>query len=273
MEKINILVVDDEELIRNFLKKALEEKNYKVFLANNTRSAIQFIKKEKIHIILTDIYMPQEKGFAILDYIKHNNLSIPVIIMTGYPSIENTIEALRAGAINYLKKPINLRYLYSILQNTIDTLKLTIMDTSSLPFLSTKITCKVNSEAQYAKSLVYLTDKLLNNVYKSAQQDILNFDLCLYEALTNAIVHGNKNDRNKKIHFALKIQKSQIEVAIKDEGEGFDYKNTPDPKANKFCKNLKGNGIFLMRCYMDKVEYSENGTKVKLVKSISTSFP
>lgn len=100
-----ILVVDDEELMREFLAEALMRKKYSVDQAKNGKEAISFLKKGSYDLVITDLKMPDLSGMAILEKAKEISPSTLVIIMTAYGTIENAVEAMRQGAFNYLLKP------------------------------------------------------------------------------------------------------------------------------------------------------------------------
>jgi serine/threonine-protein kinase RsbW len=95
---------------------------------------------------------------------------------------------------------------------------------------------------------------------------IFAIHLALEEALTNAVVHGNKQDPSKKVEIEYVIVPAKFEITIKDQGDGFAPENTPDPRVEENRTNPSGRGILLMRTYMDTVEYSDDGNSVHMVK-------
>ncbi|MFC1884893.1 response regulator [Thermodesulfobacteriota bacterium] len=108
MGKLDILVVEDDPGVRKLLKKRLTKSNYEVETAEDGVSAVDMISKSHFDVVLTDLLMPGSvDGIGVLDAIKKNNLRTEVIIITAFPSIDNAIEALKKGAIDYLQKPIN----------------------------------------------------------------------------------------------------------------------------------------------------------------------
>ena len=91
-----------------------------------------------------------------------------------------------------------------------------------------------------------------------------NILISLTEAITNAIVHGNQADQNKKVLVNSKFDHNQIRVQIQDEGEGFDYEDVPDPTDPMNILTLNGRGVFLMHQLSDGVEFSNNGSTVEM---------
>lgn len=90
--------------------------------------------------------------------------------------------------------------------------------------------------------------------------------LALEEALTNAVVHGNKLDPSKKVEIEYVIVPAKFEITITDQGDGFTPESTPDPRIEENRTKSSGRGLLLMKTYMDTVEYNDNGNSVHLVK-------
>ena len=103
----------------------------------------------------------------------------------------------------------------------------------------------------------------------------LNDDICgnimvaVTESVNNAIIHGNKEDKSKDVSLSLHIEKESLSFIIKDEGEGFEYDNLPDPTAPENILNPGGRGIFLINNLVDKVEFLGGGDTVKLTFFLS----
>ena len=85
------------------------------------------------------------------------------------------------------------------------------------------------------------------------------------EAVNNAIVHGNKENKEKKVELYLKQNKKSISFIIKDEGPGFDESKIPDPTNPKNLNNIKGRGVFLIKNLTDNVTFRNKGSEVELV--------
>jgi DNA-binding response OmpR family regulator len=113
--EINILVVDDELLLRDVLYDFLIKKSYKVFLAPDGYKALGIIEKNNIDIAVVDIKMPGISGIELTEKILKFNDEIQVIIMTGYPSVSSATKALKLGAKEYLVKPFRLSELGNLI--------------------------------------------------------------------------------------------------------------------------------------------------------------
>ncbi len=102
-----ILLVEDEESVRQSLTFLLEELGYEVQLAENGEIGWEVIPKFKPDVILTDLKMPVMSGIELLEKVSQNNIQIPVIIFSGQGTVDETIKALQMGAYDYIKKPLN----------------------------------------------------------------------------------------------------------------------------------------------------------------------
>ncbi len=106
--KEKILLVDDERSILDVTSEYFTLKGYEVLTASNGREAMGIIHREAVDCCFTEINMPEMDGLVLAELIRRKDNSVPVIIMTGYPSLDNTIQTLKNGVADFLIKPINL---------------------------------------------------------------------------------------------------------------------------------------------------------------------
>ena len=108
-ENLRVLVVDDEETILNVLKEYLElTTNYTVLTARDGLEALDIIKGESVQCCITDLSMPKLDGLELTEKIHRYDNTIPVIVMTGYPSLDYAIRTLKSGVVDFLTKPIKM---------------------------------------------------------------------------------------------------------------------------------------------------------------------
>ncbi len=124
MSSEKILVVDDELFVRELLMEFLSTQGYEVILADSGEKAVQLINSQPVDVVLLDLKMSGMDGIETLKQIKKNVPDAIAIIMTGYPTIESSIEALRHGACDYVIKPFKLNDLKSSIENAIREYKL-----------------------------------------------------------------------------------------------------------------------------------------------------
>ncbi len=96
--------------------------------------------------------------------------------------------------------------------------------------------------------------------------DIFAVHLALEEAFINAVRHGNKMDSAKGVKIDYLVESDKVTVSLTDEGRGFDPGAIPDPRYGENLYKPEGRGLFLMRSYMDEVEFNEEGNSVCMVK-------
>jgi serine/threonine-protein kinase RsbW len=102
-----------------------------------------------------------------------------------------------------------------------------------------------------------------------AEDDLHKLGMAVRECIVNAVVHGNRYNRRKKVHLSVAHGARHLTVTVADEGEGFDLSALPDPLADHNLLQQSGRGIFLIRAFVDRFEVrrlSPQGTEVKLVK-------
>jgi len=92
-------------------------------------------------------------------------------------------------------------------------------------------------------------------------------EVALREALANAIIHGNHEDRRKYVHVTCLCEPDEVSIAVKDEGKGFDVNSVPDPTAPENIGSVHGRGIQLMKALMDEVRFEEGGVVVHMRKA------
>lgn len=105
LQKNHVLVVDDEELYRRAIERILRRVGYGVLMARDSIEALQLISANQVDLVLCDIQMPGINGLELVRQIREVEPDLPCIVMTGYNTPENSIEALQAGAFWYLEKP------------------------------------------------------------------------------------------------------------------------------------------------------------------------
>ncbi|ANQ50495.2 ATP-binding protein [Flammeovirga yaeyamensis] len=91
-----------------------------------------------------------------------------------------------------------------------------------------------------------------------------NIMIAVTESVNNAIIHGNRNDKEKNVHLELDVTEKEISFTIEDEGKGFDFDALPDPTAPENIDKPGGRGIFLMKHLADEVEFSKEGRAITL---------
>jgi serine/threonine-protein kinase RsbW len=98
-------------------------------------------------------------------------------------------------------------------------------------------------------------------------EGVSDVEIALREAMANAIIHGNREDRRKHVHVTCRCEPGEVSIAVRDEGEGFDINKVPDPTAPENIGSVHGRGIHVIRALMDEVRFEERGAVIHMRKS------
>jgi two-component system chemotaxis response regulator CheY len=123
MPKGKVLVIDDEEDVRDVVKFHLSEQNLQVIEAENGEEAIKLLNEEdnmvNVGVILCDIRMPKVNGVECIQYIRKEAPGIPIVVVTGFPDTEMATGLLKSGVKDYLVKPVDKDKLVAVVQKQI----------------------------------------------------------------------------------------------------------------------------------------------------------
>jgi serine/threonine-protein kinase RsbW len=109
------------------------------------------------------------------------------------------------------------------------------------------------------------------NRFGAGEEVLFAVDMAIREAVTNAVVHGNKQDESKKVMVSFSRSPNTVEIVVRDQGHGFDPEGVADPTDPQNLLKASGRGILFMRTFMDEVEWlehDEGGTVVKMTKRL-----
>ncbi len=112
MRNLNILVVDDDPVTRKLIEKKLAPAGFSITLAENGRRALEHMGRELFDVVITDLMMPGEPdGIGVLKAARKKSGYTEVLLLTGHASVDTAVEAMKAGAADYLQKPVNFHEL------------------------------------------------------------------------------------------------------------------------------------------------------------------
>ena len=114
-----VLVVDDEKNIRETLKDVLEDEGYKTLLAEDGKQAIDFLKNDRVDVMLLDLWLPKIGGMEVLDRVKRQYGEVAVIIISGHGTIDAAVKATKIGAFDFIEKPLSLERVLNLVDHAI----------------------------------------------------------------------------------------------------------------------------------------------------------
>ena len=108
-EAITVLIVDDSEDTREILRRNLTSWGYRTLTAASVNQAVTILESRAVDLVITDVVMPEQDGFELLRHVRENYKGMEVLVITGYPDIEDAVKAVKRGAEEYLIKPLHRR--------------------------------------------------------------------------------------------------------------------------------------------------------------------
>lgn len=292
-----ILVVDDEDLIREVIAKKVESSlGYEAIEAANGKEALERIEENPPDLIITDLRMPEMDGIQLLGEIRAQHRTTPVIILTGYGSMEDAIAAIRLGASSFLRKPFDINEVIALVEN-IFTLQQEHVDIKDVtPFIRNQsFTIKIPNNYLYlSKAISYIFATIRDN-WEIQPADLNDLKVALYEALLNAFEHGNlkvnkatkercllsghhvyrkylleqmnlEQNRRKSITVFVSVDRIRAEIKVLDEGEGFDYSQVYEDLDTETFLRTYGRGLFLIKTLMDEISFNGRGSMIRILK-------
>ena len=219
-KKKHILVVDDDDRIRDLLKEYLNSKNFIISTAVNAEMAKQKIIYFKFDLVVLDVMMPGQNGYELTKEIK-KKIKVPIILLTAKGEVENRIKGLEIGADDYIGKPFEPKELLLRVENIIN--KDSKIDLNSKYYVG-------NAEIDLNKMIVNLNNKLkkINNSEKKVLMEMLANPGKTYSREEIGKISGISQERSIDVMITRLRQKLEI-----------------NPKNPKFLQTIRGSGYVL----------------------------
>jgi DNA-binding NtrC family response regulator len=115
-----ILIVEDEAKMRRLLELNLGEDGFATFSAGDAEAGLKLLRENSIDLVLTDLKLPGMNGLEFLQAVKRQNAALPVVVMTAFGSVETAVEAMKAGASDYVLKPFSLTEMRMVIHKELD---------------------------------------------------------------------------------------------------------------------------------------------------------
>ena len=218
--KLHILIVDDDDRIRDLLKDYLINNNYIISTAGNAEEAKEKLKYIKFDILILDVMMPGQSGYELTEEIK-KTIQVPVILLTAKGEVENRIKGLELGADDYIGKPFEPKELLLRIKNIIKNKNK--LDLSSKYFVG-------QAEINLNKMTINFNDKIRK--INSAEKKVL------IEMLSNP---GKTFSREEIGKISGINQERSIDVMV----TRLRQKLESDPKNPKYLQTIRGSGYVL----------------------------
>ena len=276
-----ILVVDDEQPLRDLLVQILTAAGYTVDSADDGVTALENLRQEKFDLVLLDIWMPRMNGLEVLAALKQDAVqgrlrSPKVIVVTADNTPETLLTSIREQAYQYVSKPFSPKQVVEMVEQVLG-------GTSEVPaieVLSARpnwVELEVPCDYESAERIQSFMNRLRADLPEEVRQSV---GQAFRELLLNAIEWGGGLDANRKVRISYLRAQRMLMYRIADPGPGFKFEglthaavaNPPeDPMRHLLVRDKKhiragGFGIMLIKASVDELIYNEAQNEVVLVK-------
>ncbi len=261
-----ILVIDRETESRNAIREILNNEGFEYDWESKVEKGYNRFRKQHYDLIISEIMMADEEmdGLDLLKKIRENDSAVPFIVISDVTSVEISVRAVNYGVAGYLVKPITPTEARDTILRAIRHHKGRYLKKEFENYqMENAFDAVISSDEQSVLKLLDTVDNLIELVYPKEYGSLPDLKMAIYEGLSNAVEHGNKNARDRKIFFKLELRMDKIMVHIKDEGEGFDTRSTVSLGSSQSSLNR---GLRLIRHLMDEVTFSIKGNEINLLK-------
>lgn len=293
--KLKVLVVDDEPSLHAMVLRFLSMNHYEAQSASSGKEALQMIEDEEFQIVLTDIKMPEMNGITLMKMAKAIKPELLFIVMTGFGSLDSAIEAMKLGAINFIKKPINMVELVKTMKRAEALLVPRNFNIHVQRYIRREEGSIEMSALEVSQNTEYLSAFFAAKLegYGFSPAEIDNIRMALFESLNNSIEHGslqlNKafkqqdemeryqdflSERDellkdpllggKKIQIGFEFSESRFSLQVSDTGSGFDTKDLMGKIRGEEAVADSSRGLFLIDHLADEVSFNEKGNEIRM---------
>ena len=271
-----ILVVDDDQDLRELVRVALKRDGYEVLVARNAAEGLEALAREGADVALLDIMMPGMDGLEMLARLREHDQDLRVIMMTAMSTPSTAVSAMREHASDFLSKPFDMSELLSAVKAALalDPQEISIEVLSARPeWIELRVPCSLAAIDPLERLMSQLKTDL-----PAATRDSVTY--AFREMLRNAIEHGGKNDPRQFVEVGYLRSPRLILYRIKDPGEGFPIEALHhaailnpenDPTHHERVREELGMrpggfGILIARNMVDEMIYNEQHNEVVLIK-------
>lgn len=291
-----ILVCDEDAKARKQVVSILESMHLQVVLAEDYKEALRSFVNSRPSMIIAGIKQAKS-GVEFIEQISAHDPSVMIVALVDeHGSAKLVIDLLRAGAVEFVRKPVSANEMKSLLSRLVlaaECKKQTMFHAGTVR--NAELDIVISSRNSAVDAAVKLISNMLSGVVNRAQ--MIRFELAIDETLQNAYEHGNLGisssekhglcnseelekflrskeqdavKAGKTIHIIAKCSADEFSCVIEDQGAGFDWRDVPlSPEGSREAASLNGRGLMLIRNVFDSVAFNEKGNRVTLVKKLS----
>ena len=265
MDSFRILVVDDEKDVRDTLSEMIQSLGSEVAVAENGVKALDRVKTERIDLIVTDLSMPEMSGLDLIVEAKRVSPNIPIAVISAYGNVENTTYALTRGAFSFIAKPFKMSQIKDMIRKGKQLRELSLGTYALMDWVRSETDMTFPSQENLFPSAILFVLKECQ--WRGIEDDarLENIAICLEELLSNALIHGNRNNKEKQIALRMRFDAERFILAVKDEGDGFDATTYLEKIRNNQAAIPEKRGLFITDLLVDELQFNDKGNEVTAV--------
>jgi CheY-like chemotaxis protein len=265
MDSFRILVVDDEKDVRDTLSEMIESLGYGVAVAENGVKALDRVRTERIDLVITDLSMPEMSGLDLIVEAKRVSPNIPIAVISAYGNVENTTYALTRGAFSFIAKPFKMSQIKDMIRKGKQLRELSLGTYALMDWVHSETDMTFPSQENLFPSAILFVLKECQ--WRGIEDDarLENIAICLEELLSNALIHGNRKNKDKQIAMRMSFDADRFVLAVKDEGDGFDATTYLEKIRNNQAAIPEKRGLFIADLLVDELRFNEKGNGVTAV--------
>ncbi len=265
MKQFRILIVDDEADVRETLSEMIESLDYQVMVAENGVEALNTTKTEKVDLIITDLSMPRMNGLELIVKSKGIHPNIPIAVISAFGNVENTTYALTRGAFSFIAKPFKMSEIKELIRKGKQLRELSLGTYALMEWVRSQTDMAFPSRPGLFPSAIFFAVKECQWRGIEDEARLENVAICLEELLSNAYLHGNRKDKDKRIKVKMTFDAEKFVLSVEDEGEGFEGEGYLKEISKEQVSIPEKRGLFIVDLLTDELRFSKKGNEVTAV--------
>ncbi|WP_445733783.1 sigma-54-dependent transcriptional regulator [Mariniflexile sp.] len=163
LRKENILIVDDDVNILELLQRHLQSWSYHVFKAISVKEAVTILRDTRMDLLITDLKMPEVDGFELIKFVSEHYPKMPKLVVTGYPSVQGSLAAIKSGVVDYLTKPFTKDELKSALEKSLVASEETITKSKNSSVEKNKAYGEIIGKSEKINDIIQIIERVKDN--------------------------------------------------------------------------------------------------------------
>lgn len=295
--KTKILLVEDSPTQAAHMRFLLEEAGYVVAVAEDGRQGFDAIRAEEPDLIVTDLHMPEMNGLELVEAVKSEYPSLPVVLTTAEGSEDIATDALSKGAASYVPKRRAASMLVETVKQIVSLVEADRMAKQLLNYQTkADITFLLTNDTSLVPAVIARLNDQVEQMGICEDSQLMCIAMALDECLLNAMIHGNlevSSDlreidegtpyrdliverrqqppyQDRRVHVQLTTTRDEAHFVVRDEGPGFDPSQIPDPRDPANLEKASGRGLLLIQTFMDEMCHNDKGNEITMTKRRAT---